>query len=122
MLYQHKNDEVLASIDSVIYNYKGQSLEDNFLLLKATELKKKGMFAEAANTYEQIVTQFPVGVLADKSLFLLADIYQYYLREANRAQALYVRLLKEYPGSVYVAEARKRYRTIRGDFKEIPEI
>ncbi len=122
MLYQHKNDEVLASIDSVINFYRGQSLEDNFLLLKATELKKKGLFVEAANTYEQIATQFPVGVLADKSLFYEADIYQHYLQQADKAQALYVRLLKEYPGSVYVAEARKRYRIIRGDFKEIPEI
>ncbi|MCF6360627.1 MAG: tetratricopeptide repeat protein [Cyclobacteriaceae bacterium] len=117
LLYQHKNEEVLANIDTVINYFKGQSIEDNFILLKATELKKNGSFMEAANSYGQIVTKFPVGVLADKALFLQADIFQNYLQQPDKAQELYVRLLKEYPGSIYVAEARKQFRILRGDFE-----
>ncbi len=117
LLYQHKNEAVLASIDTVIAQFKGQSLEDNFLMLKATELKKSGNFKAAANTYGQIVTDFSYGVLADKSLFLQAELYEKYLADAEKAKNLYVKLLKEYPGSVYVAESRKRYRNLRGDFK-----
>ncbi len=121
LLYQHKNEEVLATIDTVIIYFKGQSLEDNFMLLKATELKKAGKFKAAAETYAQIVEKYPMGVLANKALFLQADIYQNYLHNDDMSQALYIRLLKEYPGSVYVAESRKQYRKIRGDFDKSTE-
>ncbi len=118
LLYQHKNVEVLANIDTVIAYFKGQSLEDNFLMLKATELKKGGKFLEAANTYNQIVKNFSYEVLADKALFLQANVYEKQLENPEKAKQLYVQLLKDYPGSVYVAESRKRFRTLRGDFKE----
>jgi len=32
---------------------------------------------------------------------------------------IYRDFLNKYPGSVYAAEARKRYRTLRGDFTEV---
>ncbi len=117
LLYQHKNEQVLATIDTVINYFKGQSLEDNFIMLKATELKKSGDFNGAATNYAQIVNNFPMGVLADKALFLQASLYHNNLHNYEKAQELYVRLLKEYPGSVYVAEARKQFRILRGDFE-----
>jgi Tetratricopeptide repeat len=121
LLYQHKNEEVINSIDTVIAHFKGQSLEDDLYLLKATELKKSGDFIGAANAYGKIVESFGFDVLADKALFLQADIYENYLTNAEKAKKLYVKLLKDYPGSIYVAESRKRYRNLRGDFKEKKE-
>lgn len=120
-LYQHKNEEVLANIDTVINYFKGQSLEDNFLFLKATELKKSGAFQGAATTYAQIIEKFKYDVLADKSLFLQAEVYEIYLNDSEKAMQLYVQLLKDYPGSVYVAESRKRFRNLRGDFDKKTE-
>lgn len=119
LVYQHKDKMVLDIIDSLVYQYKGQSLEDDFLMLKANELKKTSKFLEAAETYAQIVEEFGHDILGHKALFLEADIYQHYLKDVEKAKSLYVQLLKEYPGSVYVAEARKRYRTLRGDFSEV---
>lgn len=121
LLYQHKNILVLSTIDSVIAQFKGQNLEDNFIMLKANELKKSGDFSGAANAYGQIVENFRFEVLADKALFLQADIYQSYLENPEKAKDLYVQLLKDFPGSVYVAESRKRFRTLRGDFKDETE-
>lgn len=118
LLYQHKNQEVIANIDTVIAMFKGQSLEDDFLMLKATELKKSGDFLGAAVTYALIVENFGYEVLADKSLFLQADVYEIYLDNPEKAKELYVQLLKDYPGSVYVAESRKRFRNLRGDFDD----
>ncbi|MCB0494591.1 MAG: hypothetical protein KDC79_00520 [Cyclobacteriaceae bacterium] len=119
--YQNKDDEVLKSVDSLLRVFKGQSLEDDFLMLKAKEQKKKGNFTAAAETYAQVVQQFGYDVLGDKALFLEADIYQNYLKDSARAQELYVQLLRDFPGSVYVAESRKRYRTLRGDFSEVEQ-
>lgn len=119
--YQHKDKLVLKKIDSLLTVNTGQSLEDDFMMMKAKELKKTGDFLGAAQAYEQVVDQFGFDVLGDKALFLAADTYQYFLNDTQTAQKLYVRLLKDFPGSVYVAEARKRYRMLRGDFSEPTE-
>lgn len=116
--YQHKDNQVLEMVDSLITQFKGQSLEDDFLMLKADEQKKTGNFSAAVNTYAKIVEEFGYDVLGDKALFLEADTYQHYLKDIEKAQQLYVKLLKDYPGSIYVAESRKRFRTLRGDFSE----
>lgn len=117
--YQHKDQQVLEIIDSLLIQFKGQNLEDDFLMLKANELRKTGNFIAAAETYAKLVEEFGHDVLGDKALFLQADTYQNYLKDYEKAQQLYVKLLKEYPGSIYVAESRKRFRTLRGDFSEV---
>jgi outer membrane protein assembly factor BamD (BamD/ComL family) len=48
-----------------------------------------------------------------------ADIYEHQLKNPTKAMELYRDFLTKYPGSVYVAEARKRFRFLRGDFSEI---
>ena len=57
-------------------------------------------------------------ILADDALFHLAELYDIQLKDAATAQSLYERLLTEYPGSLYVVEARKRFRQLRGDILE----
>jgi outer membrane protein assembly factor BamD (BamD/ComL family) len=37
------------------------------------------------------------------------------LKDNAKAQELYNQVLTKYPGSIYVAEARKRFRKLRGD-------
>ncbi|MDB5233044.1 MAG: hypothetical protein JWR44_37, partial [Hymenobacter sp.] len=36
-------------------------------------------------------------------------------KDKVKAQELYNRVITKYPGSIYVAEARKRFRKLRGD-------
>ena len=57
-------------------------------------------------------------ILADDALFGLADIHENQLGDPETAQGLYERLLNEFPGSLYVVEARKRFRQLRGDVLE----
>ena len=121
LLYQHKYQEVLVSIDSAISTFEGQGLVDNFLMLKANELKRMGDFKNAEITYAKIVESFGYDVLGDKALFLQAETNERFLNNLEKAKELYVKLLKDYPGSVYVAEARKRFRKLRGDFEEVRE-
>jgi len=46
---------------------------------------------------------------------LLACIQEEDVQDKAQAQTLYQQLLTKYPGSIYVAEARKRFRKLRGD-------
>ena len=48
-------------------------------------------------------------------MFKHAELYDRFLLDKEKAKALYKDLLDNYPGSIYVVEARKRYRELRGD-------
>ncbi len=58
----------------------------------------------------------PYDILTDDALFEQANLYQYYIKDEDKAKELYQRLMVDYPGSVFVAESRKRFRVLRGDF------
>ena len=48
-------------------------------------------------------------------MFKEAELYERYLNDKEKAKQLYQDLLTKYPGSIYVVEARKRFRDMRGD-------
>ncbi len=49
-------------------------------------------------------------------MFLLADLTEKQFNNPDNAMQLYQKLMQDYPSSLYTAEARKRYRKLRGDF------
>ncbi|MCK5206680.1 MAG: tetratricopeptide repeat protein, partial [Cyclobacteriaceae bacterium] len=55
-------------------------------------------------------------ILGDDALFLIGTIYEDQLNEKEKAKEIYQSFLTRYPGSNKAAEARKRFRTLRGDF------
>ena len=62
-----------------------------------------------------IVTNFKYDILGDDATFLIAQIYEEMLKDNEKAQKWYKELLLNYKESVYVVEARKRFRKMRGD-------
>ncbi|RZJ94462.1 MAG: tetratricopeptide repeat protein, partial [Hymenobacter sp.] len=74
-----------------------------------------GDYAAAAATLKLLTDNPKYDVLSDDALFLLARIQEEDVKDKAQAQALYQQLLTKYPGSIYVAEARKRFRKLRGD-------
>jgi outer membrane protein assembly factor BamD (BamD/ComL family) len=69
---------------------------------------------------EKILKEYPDDVLTDDAYFLEGEIYERQLKNKEKAMEIYREFLGKYPGSVYAAEARKRYRTLRGDFSDPP--
>jgi outer membrane protein assembly factor BamD (BamD/ComL family) len=55
-------------------------------------------------------------VLSDDAYFLQGEIHERQLKDKEKAMEIYREFLTKYPGSVFAAEARKRFRTLRGDF------
>ena len=58
-------------------------------------------------------------------MFELANLYNYYLGDKEKARDLYKQMLFNYPGSVFVEESRDLYRELREiypDEIENPEI
>ncbi|WP_375419105.1 tetratricopeptide repeat protein [uncultured Hymenobacter sp.] len=115
LVFQNKLPEALKSLDALLEKYPGQSLTDDAWYLKAQLLRRTGDFAGAVATLEKITGNAKTDVLSDDALFLLARIQEEDLKDRAKAQALYNEVLVKFPGSIYVAEARKRFRKLRGD-------
>jgi hypothetical protein len=72
-------------------------------------------WAAEDSLYTLILNNDSASVIADDALFHRAELYENKLNDKDKAMQLYQDLLVKYPGSLYVVEARKRYRSMRGD-------
>lgn len=126
LLFQNKSEQALVLIDQLKQGtiddqaISNQTILDDTYWLEADLRMKRGEFDKAIALLEKIEKDFPDDVLADDSFFKRAEIYERQLKDQPKAMELYREFLNRYPGSVYAAEARKRYRTLRGDFNEQP--
>ena len=84
-------------------------------MLKAGIYMKQGKYDFAKQLYQNIIDLHFTDITADDALYKLAEMHEYIYRDPARAMALYERLIAEFPGSLYVVEARKHFRALRGD-------
>jgi TolA-binding protein len=122
LLYQNKIDSGLLKInqlkqgisDSVAFS--NQTILDDVYWLEANIRMKRGEFTEAIALLQKILDEYAEDVFSDDAFFLQGEIYERQLRDKDKAMEIYREFLNKYPGSVFAAEARKRFRTLRGDF------
>ncbi|MEQ8478953.1 tetratricopeptide repeat protein [Fulvivirga sp.] len=116
LLFQNKAEQATAAIDSMIKEYDDHSLTDELIWLKADIETKLGHFDESISLLNRIIDNYGTDILGDDAFFKKADIVDRQLHNKEEAMDLYRTFLTKYPGSVFVAEARKRFRELRGDF------
>ena len=75
----------------------------------------KKNYAEEDSLLKKVVEKYSDGVLADDALYQRAALYDKKLNDSSKAMELYGDLLTKYPGSLFVVDARKRFRALRGD-------
>ena len=115
LIFQNKDDEALKALDSVLILSPFGSLVDDALYQKALILIKQKNYFEAEKLLKRVVDDYGDQLLADDAVFQLAELYEYYLKDIPKAMENYQKILKEYSDSLYVVQARARYRTLRGD-------
>jgi len=116
MLFQNQKREALQAIDSMLVEFDGHSLSDELLFLKAQTDRELGNFEEALAALEQINTKYYYDILGDDAFFMAAQVLDCDLNLTEEAMKRYDELLIKFPGSIYVAESRQRFRELRGDF------
>ncbi|WP_296619632.1 tetratricopeptide repeat protein, partial [Marivirga sp.] len=116
MLYQNKFQKAQQTLDSLIIEYQEHPILDELLWLKAKRDKETGEYIKAIDLLQRIVFDMPYDILTDDALFEMAKIYEELIQDTAKAKEYYQKLLTDYPGSIFVAEARKRFRNLRGDF------
>ena len=115
LIFQNKDDEALRTLDSVMILSPFGTLVDDALYQKALILIKQKNYFEAEKLLKRIVEDYGDQLLADDAVFQLAELYEYYLKDITQAMDYYQKILKDYSDSLYVVQARNRYRTLRGD-------
>jgi TolA-binding protein len=120
LMAQNKIDTALSRLSTFSATSADQQIKDDVYWLEASLHLKKGEFEKALELCEKIVAEFGEDILADDAYFMEGEIQERYLKNKDKAMEIYREFLTKYPGSVYVAEARKRYRVLRGDFSELP--
>lgn len=115
LILKHQYDQALNRLDSINSLFSTHTLGDDIYFKKAEIFKKLGKYDEAIKMLQHITEYFPDEIYGDDAMFKEAEWYDRYLNNQEKAKELYQELMTKYPGSVYVVEARKRYRTLRGD-------
>lgn len=117
-------DTVQVAGRAVRMPVSNHTILDDVYWLEANIRMKKGEFEVSLGLLQKILTDYPEDILADDAFFLQGEIYERQLANKDKAMEIYREFLNKFPGSVYTAEARKRFRVLRGDFSdaEQPEL
>lgn len=116
--YQQKYAAAIEKYDSVLVNFSGHTLSDEIYMRKAEIYLKLNNIDLALQMYEKVNEDWGYDILADDALYKLAKIYDNTLKDKVKAMELYEQLLLDHNSSIFVAEARKRFRSLRGDSLE----
>ena len=115
LIFQNKDDQALVELDSVITLSPFGTLVDDALYQKALIYIKQRNYLGAEALLKKIEESHGGELLGDDAVFKLAELYEYYLKDIPKAMEYYMKVIQNYSSSLYVIEARKRYRALRGD-------
>jgi TolA-binding protein len=107
--------KAVAILDSIGKKFPNNSLEDDIMMSKSRILIQQKDYAGAVPLLKKILEQHPADLWADDAVFMLGDIYENRLNDKTTAQTYYQKIITDYPGSLWINEARKRFRLLRGD-------
>ncbi len=115
MIFKNQSDKALTILDSISVLFPGNSLADDIFMAKSKIFIKNNDFNQAIEQLMGIIENYPTELWGDDAVFILADIYETKLNQPAKALELFQKIITDFPGSLYVIEARKRFRKLRGD-------
>ena len=108
-------EDALKELEKIEILYPYHPLADDIIFMKARIYKNQNKPEEAIQAYTEVFTKYNFDIWADNALFELAELYEKQLKNSEKAKALYEKIILEKQESVFAAEARKRFRILRGD-------
>ena len=113
--FRNLDDKAIALLDSLNKTYPNHELADEIIYKKAQIALKHLQYNEAAAFYQELLKNYGEDILGDDAMFKLAELNENQFKNIEKAKELYQQLMEKYPDSLYVVEARKRFRRLRGD-------
>lgn len=115
LFFRNKNEEAMAALDSIDEHFPYHSLIDDVLFRKSKIHLKMNKPEFAVEMLERIVKDFGYDLLADDALYLLAETYNFRLNNKDQAMEAYRKIMFDHPGSIYVPDARDKFRALQGE-------
>lgn len=113
LLFQNKDKEAEALLDSIAANFPEHPLKDDILMQKATLAQKHREYDRALALLKEVYEKYGKDVLGDDAVFRTATIYEKYLKKPDEAKKYYEQLIIDYPGSTYVQTARNKLNALQ---------
>lgn len=115
LIFAEEPGNALKTLDSIDIKYPGNALTNDILMAKARIFIQQKSYTEAIPLLKKIYKDSPTNLWADDAVFMLGDIYDNQLNDKAQAKIYYQKIITDYPGSLWINDARKRFRVIRGD-------
>ncbi len=116
LAYQGNYPESIDRIEKLAFTTSNPVVMEKlrFRLFKNYEATRQ--FDKALAKLDQIYKAKSSDLYLDDALYFSGIIYAEQKKDKEKAMEFFLNLIKEKPGSVYIADARKRLRILRGDF------
>jgi len=110
---QKKYSESLQQLNELELQFPDHTLADEILLKKFNIHKKNKDYTKALNVLNLICEKYYYDILYDDALFYQAQIYDIINNDQIKAKEKYEELLLKCPNSIFINQARKRYKELR---------
>ncbi|CAM3770624.1 tetratricopeptide repeat protein [Mucilaginibacter galii] len=114
-IFMEEPEKALVTLDSIDKKYPGNSLQDDILMAKARIYIQQKNHQAAIALLKQIVSDHQTDLWADDAVYMLGTIYEDQLNDKETAKGYFQKVITDYPGSVWIGNARKHFRLLRGD-------
>ncbi|XZF13540.1 tetratricopeptide repeat protein [Chitinophagaceae bacterium MMS25-I14] len=112
LLFQNKDTEAEALLDSISKAFPDHPLKDDILMLHAKIAEKHGDYTKALDYLKDVYVKYGQDVLGDDAVFNTAEIYAKKLHQPALAKTFYEKLIIDYPGSTFVQSARRELQAM----------
>ena len=113
LAHQNKTSAAIDTLDVVLKKFKGYPIETYALFKQAQLYSDIKNYDKAIANYLTILKINKEAILADDACFNLAQLYQDKLSDDTKAATYYEKIIFDYPASIYLVDARKKFRQLR---------
>ena len=112
---QNKYDEAFSKLDEINKAFPEHALLDDILYQQAELYYQKNDFVRANELFQQVYETYPEEIRADNALYRSAMLHENELGDQAKAMVLYEKLFVDFSNSTFAIDARKQFRSLRGD-------
>jgi len=117
-IFAEQIPKAILTLDSIDKKFPGNALSADILMAKTRILIQQKDYTGAVTLLKKIADEHSDNLWADDAVYMMGDIYQNKLNNPELAKSYYQKIISDYPSSLWINDARKRFRLLRGDKNE----
>jgi tetratricopeptide (TPR) repeat protein len=117
-IFAEQIPKAILTLDSINKKFPGNALSADILMAKTRILIQQKDYTGAVTLLKKIADEHSDNLWADDAVYMMGDIYQNKLNNPELAKSYYQKIISDYPSSLWINDARKWFRLLRGDKNE----